>query len=34
MFKCLSIKKKFKWCLVRYLNLADYYPARIRNIEK
>ena len=27
-------KKKFKWCLVRYLNLADYYPARIRKIEK
>ena len=24
----------FKWCLVRYLNLADNHPARIRKINK
>ena len=24
----------FKWCLVRYLNPADHYPARITNIDK
>ena len=24
----------FKWCLVRYLNLADHHPARITKSDK
>ena len=24
----------FKWCLVRYLNLADHHPARITKADK
>ena len=24
----------FKWCLVKYLNLADHHPARITKVDK
>ena len=30
----INVNECFKWCLIRYLHLADHNPPRIRKIEK
>ena len=30
----IDVNECFKWCLVRYLNPADDYPARFTNTDK